>query len=269
VLPSGNVVVKDPVSTLNTGKENYKEFWYALTGIAGESQNFDGNGQYVRFQPGGGLDTISLGAATLDPSTLFGQSAAPPVATAPVFSPKRPAYHPEVPCYKSGPTTSDEVNGPAARGKSDAVVGSQPSGTGAIGNLLDSVVCTLFTTLGLPCPTDGLLSATGGAAGAAAKGQAPAAPAVGGTRATGGSGTPSAPTAGGTGTSSAPATGGSTPSAGATTPSTSGTGPAGDGTPAPSASTGAAAPQSAPASSTGGLIGKLIGTLNPLKGIGR
>ena len=37
-----------------TGAENYKEFWYTMVALAGESQNFDGNGAYVRFQPGGG-----------------------------------------------------------------------------------------------------------------------------------------------------------------------------------------------------------------------
>ena len=40
--------------SFTTGVENYKEFWYALVGLAGEGQNFDGNGTYVRFQTGGG-----------------------------------------------------------------------------------------------------------------------------------------------------------------------------------------------------------------------
>ena len=33
---------------LATGKANYKEFWYAMAGLAGESQNFDGNGAFIR-----------------------------------------------------------------------------------------------------------------------------------------------------------------------------------------------------------------------------
>ena len=58
VLPAGDLVVHDEFTT---GAENYKEFFYALVGIAGEGQNFDGNGMYVRFQTGGGSQTVSLG----------------------------------------------------------------------------------------------------------------------------------------------------------------------------------------------------------------
>ncbi len=45
----------------STNEENYKEFWYSMVGLAGEGQNFDGNGPYVRFQPGGGDQTLSMG----------------------------------------------------------------------------------------------------------------------------------------------------------------------------------------------------------------
>ena len=45
------MVIRDE---FQTGRENYKDFLYALVGLAGEGQNFDGNGQYVRFQTGGG-----------------------------------------------------------------------------------------------------------------------------------------------------------------------------------------------------------------------
>jgi virulence factor Mce-like protein len=51
VLPTGDVVIEDEFTT---GAENYKEFFYTLVGLSGEGQNFDGNGMYVRFQPGSG-----------------------------------------------------------------------------------------------------------------------------------------------------------------------------------------------------------------------
>ena len=60
VLPTGDVKIED--GALSSGAENYKEFWYTMVGLAGEGQNFDGNGMYVRFQPGGGDQTVSLGA---------------------------------------------------------------------------------------------------------------------------------------------------------------------------------------------------------------
>ena len=45
---------QDPDGQFTSNEENYKEFWYAMVGLAGESQNFDGNGHYVRFAVGGG-----------------------------------------------------------------------------------------------------------------------------------------------------------------------------------------------------------------------
>ena len=70
---------------LTTGAENYKEFWYTMVGLAGEGQNFDGNGMYVRFQPGGGDQTISTGKrrAATRTSTLFANAVADPDRHAP------------------------------------------------------------------------------------------------------------------------------------------------------------------------------------------
>ena len=42
----------------STGKPNYQEFWYAVTGQAGEGQNIDGNGRYIRAQAGGGANLV-------------------------------------------------------------------------------------------------------------------------------------------------------------------------------------------------------------------
>ena len=72
--------------------ENYKEFWYTMVGLAGEGQNFDGNGMYVRFQPGGGDQTIStgkVGGSAGDP--LFGNVVAKPLGTRPKYPGVRPA----------------------------------------------------------------------------------------------------------------------------------------------------------------------------------
>jgi len=47
ILPTGDVKIDD--GAFSTGEENYKEFWYSMVGLAGEGQDFDGNGMYVRF----------------------------------------------------------------------------------------------------------------------------------------------------------------------------------------------------------------------------
>ena len=59
ILPTGDIKIEDGQFTSN--EENYKEFWYAMVGLAGEAQNFDGNGHYVRFAVGGGDQTVSTG----------------------------------------------------------------------------------------------------------------------------------------------------------------------------------------------------------------
>ena len=108
VLPAGDLVIQDEFTT---GVENYKEFFYALVGIAGEGQNTDGNGMYVRFQTGGGSQSVSLGSASTSTGQLFGNAIKVPLGNRPAYPGKRPPYKPNEPCYKQ---KIPDVNGPAA-----------------------------------------------------------------------------------------------------------------------------------------------------------
>ena len=47
-----------------------------MVGLAGEGQNFDGNGPYVRFQTGGGTRQVSLGQRPRATGQLFGNNVA-------------------------------------------------------------------------------------------------------------------------------------------------------------------------------------------------
>jgi phospholipid/cholesterol/gamma-HCH transport system substrate-binding protein len=99
LLPTGDIVIED--GFMSTGVENYKEFWYTMVGLAGEGQNFDGNGQYVRFQTGGGSNSVSTGqipGAAAGNDRLFGNAAAQPLGTRPAYPGKRPPYRPDAPC---------------------------------------------------------------------------------------------------------------------------------------------------------------------------
>ena len=112
VLPTGNIKIAD--GPLSTGVENYKEFWYTMVGLAGEGQNFDGNGPYVRFQPGGGDQTVSLGTASANVGQLFGNAVAKPLGTRPRFPGRRPPYNPTTPCYTNRlPNLNGAATGPA------------------------------------------------------------------------------------------------------------------------------------------------------------
>ena len=82
-----------------------------MVGLAGEGQNFDGNGMYVRFQTGGGPYTVSTGPSTLTGQPLFGNAvvasrSAPGRSTA-----QEPPYNSNVSCYKN---QLPNLNGPAA-----------------------------------------------------------------------------------------------------------------------------------------------------------
>ncbi len=81
ILPTGDKVIDD--GFLSSGLPNYKEFWQTMTGLSGESQNFDGNGSYTRFQTGGSNQTVSTGPTTLGGPPLFGNAAEAPIGTRP------------------------------------------------------------------------------------------------------------------------------------------------------------------------------------------
>ena len=108
LLPTGDVVIQDEFTT---GVENYKEFFYTLVGLAGEGQNFDGNGMYVRFQTGGGAETLSLGSASSNTGELFGHAIATPLGNRPFYPGKKPPYRSTAECYRQ---TRPNLNGPAA-----------------------------------------------------------------------------------------------------------------------------------------------------------
>jgi phospholipid/cholesterol/gamma-HCH transport system substrate-binding protein len=124
ILPTGDIKIAD--GPLTSGAENYKEFWYAMVGLAGEGQNFDGNGMYVRFQPGGGDQTISTG--TVGPYTnsqLFANAVATPLGTRPAFTGHRTPYKPNVPCYTQKiPDLNGAATGPPDGGGSAAAARS-------------------------------------------------------------------------------------------------------------------------------------------------
>jgi ABC-type transporter Mla subunit MlaD len=123
IIPAGNAKIQDGAAT--TGVENYKEFWYALTGLAGISQSFDGNGVTSHFLLGGGGPTLRSGTAevvgvhltnTAEHLRLLGRATLPPLGTRPAFQAKEPTYQPLIPCYKQA---LPEFNGPLSQGPAD------------------------------------------------------------------------------------------------------------------------------------------------------
>jgi hypothetical protein len=113
VLPTGDVKIEDGPFT--TGVENYKEFWYTLVGLAGEGQNSDGNGGYVRFAVGGGDQSVSTGKyGGAGGEVLRANFNDPPLGTKPAFPGKRPPYNSTAACKDQGiPNLNAARQGPA------------------------------------------------------------------------------------------------------------------------------------------------------------
>jgi phospholipid/cholesterol/gamma-HCH transport system substrate-binding protein len=113
ILPTGDVKIQDGQFTSN--EENYKEFWYSMVGLAGESQNFDGNGHYVRFAVGGGSQTISTGKyGGANGAKLYGNVNESPIGTRPAYPGKRSPYNHTALCKdQTLPDLNGAKTGPA------------------------------------------------------------------------------------------------------------------------------------------------------------
>lgn len=118
LIPAGNVVLQDSFGAYDftSGQPNYREFFYTTTGVAGESEDFDGNGGYVRFQPGGGAVKVknpnpegTPGAAAAA-DVMYGNTIAAPLGTRPQLR-GTPPIKSSKPCYKNA---VPNLNGPAA-----------------------------------------------------------------------------------------------------------------------------------------------------------
>jgi ABC-type transporter Mla subunit MlaD len=95
----------------STGGPNYREFLYTLANFSGWGQTFDGNGPFVRLQPGGGdvlVEAPAPGGNLTTDKQVFAHTIAPPIGTQPQLA-GRPPKKPEVRC-DSNPVP--DLNGP-------------------------------------------------------------------------------------------------------------------------------------------------------------
>jgi phospholipid/cholesterol/gamma-HCH transport system substrate-binding protein len=120
ILPSGNVALNE--GNLSSGVPNYKEFWYTVVGLAGESQDFEGAGSYTRTATGGGDVLVKSGKLPGRPKSrdvVYGHALVPPRGTRPTRPAKTPPFKTNVACYKN---PKPDLNGPASKaGPGDTV----------------------------------------------------------------------------------------------------------------------------------------------------
>jgi virulence factor Mce-like protein len=99
LVPTGNqkiTVDGSPPQGLNVEQQLFQ----SAVGLAGATQNFDGNGRYVRATVGGGATGIKT-QATPAAGSLYGNAVLPALGTFPSFpsGDKAPALRSSVPCY--------------------------------------------------------------------------------------------------------------------------------------------------------------------------
>jgi phospholipid/cholesterol/gamma-HCH transport system substrate-binding protein len=81
----------------------YKETGYGLVGISGESRSGDANGQYIRVQGAGGVNTVQLPATETSPPQV-GVLQQPLIGQMPTIeSSAKPDFRPDVPCETQEP----------------------------------------------------------------------------------------------------------------------------------------------------------------------
>jgi phospholipid/cholesterol/gamma-HCH transport system substrate-binding protein len=98
LLPTSNEVIRDGPAT--TGLKVYQELFQSAVGIAGASQNFDGNGRYVRASVGGGSQLVQT-ASLPGYGPLFGNAVLSPLGTRPAFDDKAPPLDSSRACYEN------------------------------------------------------------------------------------------------------------------------------------------------------------------------
>jgi ABC-type transporter Mla subunit MlaD len=126
VLPTGNVKLDDGALTTRRSDgsvvEAYKEFWYALAGMAASGQSFDGNGQMLRAAAQAGEWQVVQSPGRYGRSTLVGSAAEPPLGTRPLYPSRAPLIQPNSTCKNNGrPNLNGPQAGPGARPQSTVV----------------------------------------------------------------------------------------------------------------------------------------------------
>ena len=97
----------------SVGQPSFYEFFYGLVNLAGAGQNFDGNGPYLRVQPGGGPVLVRTQNPTGQPSDQvnFTNTIEAPAGIQPVLPSSNPPFRMDVPCVNN---LLPDLNGPAA-----------------------------------------------------------------------------------------------------------------------------------------------------------
>jgi virulence factor Mce-like protein len=113
LVPAADTPITSDAGGWNIGQPNFQELFYGLVQLAGAAQPFDGNGPYLRLQPGGGPVLVqgeNPGGAFQDTAN-FGNAVVAPDGIQPVLPDAAPPFRMDVKCHEND---VPNLNGPAA-----------------------------------------------------------------------------------------------------------------------------------------------------------
>jgi phospholipid/cholesterol/gamma-HCH transport system substrate-binding protein len=97
IIPTGNERISDPPVT--TGLRDYQELFQSAVGIASATQDFDGNGRYVRSTSAGGSTLVHTAAAKLN-GPIYGNAVLAPLGVRPTTGGSAPPINRTALCGK-------------------------------------------------------------------------------------------------------------------------------------------------------------------------
>ena len=113
LVPTLTTVFDRADDPFKTGLESYKEFFFGVVQQSGESQGFDGNGQVIRVQTGGGSQRVrgENPNGGFQNDFLWGNTIEAPIGTQPQTPSSPPPIREDVKCHTN---EVPDLNGPAA-----------------------------------------------------------------------------------------------------------------------------------------------------------
>ncbi len=121
LVPAADTVITTDAAGFNTGEPNFQELFYGAVQLAGGGSPLDGNGPYLRIQPGGGPQLVqgnNPGGSVQD-TLNFSYASEVPDGIQPVLPDAVPPFRMDVACHQND---VPNLNGPAAAaGPSDLV----------------------------------------------------------------------------------------------------------------------------------------------------
>ena len=95
-IPTLKTKIDDPPHS--TGDPVYLDLVHSLPGQASASQNFDGNGQSIRYHAGFGGNSFTFGPLPGTTEPITGTSSEPIIGSRPRLPDKQPPFRPDVAC---------------------------------------------------------------------------------------------------------------------------------------------------------------------------